>query len=116
MHGRDTSRRTSVHHAFEILNDDFLNLGLEMAMRTTLNIKVTVDSNVRDCYELRDSVAAAFLGIKQVVLCDKDDVETEVRFQVVEVDMPRAGHYMFTPENKHPGETSGRARKSRRSR
>jgi hypothetical protein len=64
-------------------------------MKTTLEIKLTVESNVEDCYDLRDSVAAVLLGLKQTTLSETDD--REIQFQILEVTMPEAGHYEFTP-------------------
>jgi len=67
-------------------------------MRTTFKITVTVESNVKDCYDLRDSVASALIGMKQTWLSETDD--TEIQFQIVEVAMPKAGHYEFTPTRR----------------
>lgn len=64
-------------------------------MRTTLNITITVESNVDDGYDLRDSVAAAFLGVKQTWLSETDD--TRIEFQIVKVEIADVGLYEFTP-------------------
>jgi hypothetical protein len=64
-------------------------------MKTTLEIKLTVESNVEDCYDLRDSVAAALLGMRQTTLSEIDD--REIWFRILQVTMPGAGRYELTP-------------------
>lgn len=70
-------------------------------MKTTLRFAITVESNVPDGYDLRDSIAGAIIGLKQTWISDTDDV-SEIRFQIVEVDMPEAGLYQFTPSGQFP--------------
>jgi len=67
-------------------------------MKSTFKVAITVDSNVKDCYDLRDSVAAALISMNQVWLSETDD--TKIEFQIVEVVMPKAGHYDFTPSRR----------------
>lgn len=64
-------------------------------MKTTLELKLTVESNVADCYDLRDSVAAALLGLRQTTVSEIDD--KEISFRILQVTMPGAGRYQLTP-------------------
>lgn len=70
--------------------------------KTTLTIRITVDSDVKDCYELRDAVAASILGIKASMGSEIDDTRT-FDFLICEVNMPKAGKYGLLP-SKNPAQ------------
>jgi hypothetical protein len=72
---------------------------MSMTNCTTLALRVTIESDVSDCYDLRDAVAASILGIKEI--CGSEtDVRRHFRFLISEVDMPKAGKYRLFKSRK----------------